>query len=78
MGRYFLRSTTPIYGWWFYYMWSNVIGPELKTLHPKLNVRTEQDVDELLACEVRVSVSAYLAYYTYFAYILIILTSAAF
>jgi hypothetical protein len=33
-------------------MWSNVIGHELKVLHPKLNVRTTADVDELLGCEV--------------------------
>ena len=33
-------------------MWSNVIGPSLSHIHPKLNVRTVADVDELLACEV--------------------------
>ena len=51
--RYFIRTSQPVYGWWFYYMWSNVIGHELKVLHPKLNVRTAADVDELLGCEVR-------------------------
>jgi hypothetical protein len=34
-------------------MWSNVIGPQLKAVHPKLVVRTAAEVDELLACEVR-------------------------
>ena len=33
-------------------MWSNLIGPALAHIHPKLNVRTVADVDELLACEV--------------------------
>ena len=39
-------------GGFVYYMWSNVIGPTLAHIHPKLNVRTVADVDELLACEV--------------------------
>jgi len=35
-------------------MWSNVIGPTLAHIHPKVKVRTVADVDELLACEVTI------------------------
>ena len=56
LGRYFIRASQPIYGWWFYYMWYKVIGPVLNTNHPlaKLNVRTPAAVAELLAFEIRV------------------------
>ena len=47
-GRYIVRASQPMYGFWFYYMWSKVIGPTLITLHPRLNVRTAEMVDELL------------------------------
>ena len=43
-GRYFVCKTQTIYGWWLYYMWSNVIGPVLAHIHSKLNVRTVADV----------------------------------
>ena len=42
-----------MYGWWFYYMWTNVVGPQLNPVLSKLNVKTAADVDELLDCEVR-------------------------
>ena len=42
--RYFVGKTQPMYGYWFYYMWHNVVGPFFKkftgmisgisTLHP--------------------------------------------
>ena len=37
----------------FYYMWTNVVGPQLNPVLSKLNVKTAADVDELLDCEVR-------------------------
>ena len=43
----------PVCCCWFYYMWSNVIGPGLKTLHMKLCIMTAADVYELLDCKVR-------------------------
>ena len=45
-------SVKPSLSTWFYCMWSNVIGPALANIHPKLNIRTVADVDELLACKV--------------------------
>ena len=50
--RYFLRSAQPIYGFWFYYMWENVVGPALEDINPKLNPKTASEVDELLATEI--------------------------
>ena len=47
--RYFIRSAQPVYGFWFYYMWENVVGPALEDINPKLNPETESEVDELLA-----------------------------
>ena len=55
-------------------MWYKVVGPVLNTIHQKLNVRTPEGVDELLACEIRVYVIicifqyfyAYSAYFVYF------------
>ena len=38
--RYFVHKPQLINSWWFYYMWSNVIGPAFAHVHPKLNVRT--------------------------------------
>ena len=38
----------PLYCWWFFNTWSNVIGAGLKTLHMMLSVETVADVDELL------------------------------
>ena len=52
-GRYFLRKDQPMYGWWFYYMWTNVVGPQLNPVLSKLNVKTAADVNQLLDCEVR-------------------------
>ena len=58
-GIYFLLQTQPVYCWWFYYIWTNVIGPTLKALHPKISVKTASDVDALLDCQVRTYVLAY-------------------
>ena len=41
-----------IYGFWFYYMWENVVGPALEDINPKLNPKTASDMDELLATEI--------------------------
>ena len=54
-GRYFVRKDQPIYGWWFYYMMSK-LRPILSALHPKLTVKNDVTVGELLACEVRMYV----------------------
>ena len=37
-------SVKPSQSTWFYYMWSNVIGPALAHIHPKFNIRTVADV----------------------------------
>ena len=50
--RYFIRSAQPIYGFWFYYMWENVVGPSLEDINPKLNPKTASEVDKLLATEI--------------------------
>ena len=47
-GRYFLHKDQPMYCWWFYYMWTKVVGPQLNPVLSKLNVKTAADVDELL------------------------------
>ena len=51
--RYFVHPAQPIYGWWFKYTWSNVIGPALAPFIQILKVKTVAKVDELLACQVR-------------------------
>ena len=33
-------------------MWENVVGPALEDINPKLNPKTESEVDELLATEI--------------------------
>ena len=52
-GRYFLSKDQPMYCWWFYYMWTNMVGPQLNPVLSKLNVKTAADVNQLLDCEVR-------------------------
>ena len=50
--RYFIRSAQPIYGFWFYYIWENVVGLALEDINPKSNPKTASEVDELLATEI--------------------------
>ena len=33
-------------------MWENVVGPALEDINPKLNPKTDLEVDELLATEI--------------------------
>jgi len=50
--RYFIRKDHPVYGYWFYYMWENVVGPALEDINPALNPKNSDQVDELLAAEI--------------------------
>jgi len=50
--RYFIRSAQPVYGFWLYYMWENVVGPALEDINPKLHPKTASEMDELLAIEI--------------------------
>ena len=49
-GRYFLHKDQPVYVWWFSYMWTHVVGPQLNPVLSTLNVNTAADVDELFDC----------------------------
>jgi hypothetical protein len=46
----------PVYGFWFYSMFPNVVGPVLPSNpgHPGMNHKRPGDVDTLLKCEVQV------------------------
>ena len=52
--RYFLQKDQLLYSCWFYYMWSNVIAPELKAVHVTftVTVKNAADADELHDCKV--------------------------
>ena len=65
--RHCLRTTQPVYGFWYYFMIHRGIGATLQKLMPKLVPRNDKDVDALLDCKLRVYVSYY-AYFAYFAY----------
>ena len=66
-----MRKTQPIYGFWFYHMWENVVGPLLgPAYHSILNPKTSGDVDKLMSAEVTMyALFAFLALYTFFAYV---------
>ena len=52
--RYFIRKTDPVYGYWFYHMYQNVVLNVLATIHPGFHVKNSADIDALLDCTVRV------------------------
>ena len=56
MCRHCLRTTQPVYGFWYFFMIHRGIGSTLQKLMPKLVPRNDKDVDALLDCKLRVYV----------------------
>jgi hypothetical protein len=54
--RYILRSSQPVYGFWYYIMIHRAIGIHLQKILPKLVPKTDAEVDALLDCKLRVYV----------------------
>ena len=54
--RYILRSSQPVYGFWYYFMIHRAIGIHLQKILPKLVPKTDAEVDALLDCKLRVYV----------------------
>lgn len=52
--RYALRPSTPIYGWWYYFMLFEGVGKTLGQVLPKFPPSSNSDVDTLLDMKVRV------------------------
>ena len=52
--RYSLRASTPIYGWWYYYMIYEGVGKCIGQFLPKFPPNTDEEVDQLMELKVRV------------------------
>ena len=69
MVRHVLRSSQPVYGFWYYFMIHRGIGVSLQKILPKMIPRSNAEVDALLDCKLRVYVqSSYFAYHAYLSY----------
>ncbi len=69
--RYNLRSSQPVYVFWYYIMIHRAVGIHLQKSLPKLVPKTDAKVDalsELQAPRVCCAYFAYFAYLMYFAY----------
>jgi hypothetical protein len=53
-GRYSLKTSTPIYGWWYFVMLYEGVGKTLGQVLPKFPPTTDKEVDSLLATNIRV------------------------
>ncbi len=54
--RHVLRSSQPVYGFWYYFMIHRGIGLSLQKILPKFIPRNDEEVDALLNCKLRVYV----------------------
>ena len=52
--RYALRPSTPVYGWWYYFMIFHAAGKVLGQVIPKFPPTSDDDVEFLLNLKVRV------------------------
>jgi hypothetical protein len=55
-GRYSLKTSSPIYGWWYFVMLYECVGKTLGQVLPKFPPTTDKEVDSLLAIKLRVYV----------------------
>ena len=54
--RYSLRTSSPIYGWWYFVMLYECVGKTLGQVLPKFPPSTDDEVESLLAINIRVYV----------------------
>ena len=52
--RYALRASTPVYGWWYFLMLYECVGKTLGQVLPKFPPTTDDEVDALMATNIRV------------------------
>ena len=52
--RFALRPSSPVYGWWYYYMIFQAVGKTLGQVIPRFPPSSDDDVDFLLDMKVRV------------------------
>jgi hypothetical protein len=52
--RFSLRPTTPVYGWWYFFMLFECVGKQLGQIIPRFPPTTDAEVDSLLDLKIRV------------------------
>ena len=55
-GRYSLKTSSPIYGWWYFVMLYECVGKTLGQVLLKFSPSTDNEVESLLAINIRVYV----------------------
>ena len=52
--RYSLRTSTPVYGWWYFVMLFECVGKILGQVLPKFPQTTDDEVNALMDTQIRV------------------------